>query len=188
MSHFEYHALVPAERERVWDVLVNPANLSKLTPARFRLAVEERHSALSPGAFVFLEFSFLGRRWPWSSVISAVEAPVRLVEEQREGPLAAWKHEIQLRENTWGTEVVESVDYQLRYGMLGALVDRLKVERAMQNLFEHREAALLSLLSRPSAALPPQLPVAPALELEGLEQENVLPLPPRRGKAVSLLV
>ncbi|MBE7558516.1 SRPBCC domain-containing protein [bacterium] len=184
MHRFEYHAVAPADRERVWEVLSNPGQLARLTPGRYRVEVEDRRSALAPGAFVFLRFSFFLRRWAWTSVIRELIPPQRLLEEMHAGPLAAWRHEIRLSETSWGTEVVESVEYRLKYGWVGRLLNRWLVEGALARLFEHRERALLTLLSRPKPTLPESLP--PPLETGELDADNVLPLPPRRGKAVLL--
>ena len=153
MSRIEYRTQVPASAHRVWALVADPGQLPRLSPPRRHIEVEARHGGLAPGALVFLSFSFLLRRFRWASVVEHVEPPECLVETMHEGPLAVWRHEIRLRPTPWGTEIAESVEYRLRWGKLGSLVNGLIAGPALERLFEYRQSRLLAMLTSETPAV-----------------------------------
>ena len=81
----------------------------------------------------------------WPSAIVAYERPRRIVDEQVEGPCAAWRHEHRFEDDPAGARVTEVVDSRSPLGAIGRLVDRVRLERYLTDLLRTRNAFLRDL-------------------------------------------
>lgn len=80
-----------------------------------------------------------GITFTMTSVISAIDAPARFVDEQVKGPFHRWRHEhLFHNRRDGGTLMIDNVDYVSPVGPLGRLVDRLFLESYMTALLQQR--------------------------------------------------
>ena len=73
-----------------------------------------------------------------TSKITEYERPRHFVDEQTRGPFASWRHEHRFERIEAGTRMVDVVDYRSPLGPIGSLVDSLRLERYMVELFRRR--------------------------------------------------
>jgi len=78
----------------------------------------------------------------WRSEITVLEPPHRFVDEQRRGPFRVWHHEHRFAALAEGRTGVE--DEVLYRPPLGALSNRLLVERDLRGIFAYRRERMLA--------------------------------------------
>jgi ligand-binding SRPBCC domain-containing protein len=87
--------------------------------------------------------------WRMTSEITAYEAPVFFVDEQRRGPFRRWRHEHHFAAGAEGGTVMRDVvEFAAPAGPLGRLVEALVLERYMRRLIDERNAHLKDVLER----------------------------------------
>ena len=135
--------LVPAPREAVFELFSAAENLGRLTPPflRFRiltpLPIEMRR-----GQHIEYRIALGGVPMVWLTEITEWQPNERFVDEQRRGPYSYWRHLHELRESEGGTEMTDTVDYELPLGPLGALAHSLGVKRTLERIFDFRRQAV----------------------------------------------
>src|SRR5207248_11543672 len=122
-------------------------NRVALASPSLQMRLIEGPEVLAPGARVRLS----ARRWGMVrelvSEVTAFEVGALIVEEQREGPFAAWKHTQRFTAMPdGGSRRVDVVDYEAPGGMLGLMLSAAAIERELRASFEHRNGRLVELL------------------------------------------
>jgi ligand-binding SRPBCC domain-containing protein len=85
-----------------------------------------------------------------TSAITEYERPVRFVDEQQRGPFQRWWHEHTFIPVLDGkTLMVDVVEFGSPLGVLGAVVDRLVLDRYMHHLLHQRNVWLKAALEEP---------------------------------------
>jgi ligand-binding SRPBCC domain-containing protein len=141
----ERSQVVPMPLEDCWRFFSDPRNLKKVTPPAMNLVIK---SALPPTLYpgLMIEYTvapLLGIPLTWLTEIVQVDAPHRLVDEQRVGPYRIWHHEHFFRALPEGeTEVHDLVTYVPPLGPLGMFLNWLVVRRQLERIFDYRAAHL----------------------------------------------
>ena len=90
--------------------------------------------------------------WTGKAMIAENYAQVVGGAIREKGPFQNWRHrhqfEADVRDGISGTLVSDIVDYEIGFGPLGALAQKLFVAGQMQRTFAHRQKILESLLSQ----------------------------------------
>jgi len=163
---------LPYPVETVFEFFANPENLPRLMPAWQKARIEEAvfapppprpgttrvHAhAVAAGAGTRMTISFRPIplspiRVPWDAEISEFVWNDHFCDVQHRGPFAYWKHchrlEAQTRDGMPGTLLRDHVVYELPFGILGDLADRLFVRRQMDSIFRYRQERTSELLPR----------------------------------------
>ncbi len=129
-------------RTDVFAFFTESSNLVLLTPASFGLRVVGGPHALSNGAVVDLQMSWLGVPVRWRAFIREWDPPYRFVDVQVRGPYARWEHRHRFLEERGGTWVEDRVTYRLPLGPLGRAVHALLVRRQIAALWRYRTRRL----------------------------------------------
>ena len=83
-------------------------------------------------------------------MITEFEWNHHFADVQKQGPFKSFHHRHELREETRnqvkGTVVRDVIEYDVGFGWLGELAQRLFVSRQLQQTFEYRQQALEKLL------------------------------------------
>jgi ligand-binding SRPBCC domain-containing protein len=147
MPRIENHMDLAAPIETVWAFHAEVANLIRVVPRNTRPHLLKLHERFEPGAEFILRLG-LGYWWiHWHARITEVDPPRRFVDEQVSGPFLAWRHEHRFESLEDGkTRIVDTVTYDMPWGMLGSMVDTLIVRRQIRSLLCFRERALRRLL------------------------------------------
>jgi ligand-binding SRPBCC domain-containing protein len=146
---------IPAAPARVWDFFATPLNLDALTPAHLKFhIVGARPVAMHPGQIIEYRISPLPGIWlRWVTEITDVQPGVSFVDEQRAGPYKFWRHEHTFIPEPGGVRMKDCVSYEVGWGPLGWLAERLWVRRQLAQIFDYRFQRVQTLFSsRTSAA------------------------------------
>ena len=170
----QFLALPPFQ---VFAVLLDGANLELTTPRdlRFQL-LTPLPSSLEQGQTLAYQWQFLHRQWKMQVCLVQVAPPSIVEEVQQTGPFRLWHYVRKLKSTTGGTWAVDELEYQLPWGILGTLLDRLFVGRKIDQLFDYRQARLIELLL-PDAA---QAAQAPSTQASRARMRRPAPAPETR--------
>jgi ligand-binding SRPBCC domain-containing protein len=169
-GHFEFEQWVPFPLERVFAFFSNPENLPRIMPAASgtRLIRINRTAPPAPPSEIrtdevkaagvgstivtsFRIFSPLPLRTQWIARITEFEWNHHFADLQDKGPFRSWHHRHQFaretREGIDGTLVGDVVNYEVGFGFIGQIANRLFIARQMQDTFAQRQQALPRLLS-----------------------------------------
>lgn len=128
----------------VWDFLIHPANLLRVSPAG--LSLVDGPDTLHLGA----RFTVLAQRWGISrqitSEVTEFEPGVLMVDEQREGPFGKWRHRHQLTPVPGGTRMTDEVEFEPPGGLLGFVITTRRIEAELQAAFAFRAERFKALL------------------------------------------
>jgi ligand-binding SRPBCC domain-containing protein len=162
---------VPFPLAEVFRFFSDPTHLPGLMPAELdaRISSIERvappppgdPSAAGPGTEIHITFRVappLPLRARWVARIVAYQAGVAFEDVQAEGPFRSWHHRhafrAERRDGVDGTVVLDELRFEVGYGPLGAMAERLFVAPRMRAAFRHRQGALPAML----AAVAPRSP------------------------------
>jgi ligand-binding SRPBCC domain-containing protein len=169
MISLEFEQWVPIPVERVFAFFSNPENLPRIMPASTgtRLIRIDRvappladagpqlqpDKAVGTGSTIVTSFRIfppLPIRARWISRITEFEWNHHFADVQEKGPFKSWHHRHQFaaetRNGIQGTIVGDVVNYEVGFGTLGMMANRLFIARQMQRTFEERQLALPQLL------------------------------------------
>ena len=161
---------VPFPVTRVFAFFSNPENLPRLMPPETQTRIDRLQliaPPLSPaedapsnrraagmGSTIttsFRPFKFLPIRRQWIAAITEFEWNHYFADVQQKGPFKRWHHRHEFlpeaRNDRSGTLVRDIIEYEVGFGLLGALADSLVIERQMRRTFAERQTILPTLLS-----------------------------------------
>lgn len=139
MLHFAHASRIAAPVEAVFAFHERPDALELLTPPWQRVRVVRREGGLRAGAVVEFRIVVLGPlslRWVAEHV--EYRRHELFVDEQREGPFAAWRHRHLFERDGDGTRLTDSIEYGLRGGRVAEWAGGWFVERQLRRMFAYR--------------------------------------------------
>ena len=85
----------------------------------------------------------------WHSIIKSL-SPYQYVDEMLTGPFKKWRHlhkfyDVDINNNQKQTEVIDEIDFELPYGIIGKLFDGYAYRR-LEKLFYNRKLATIRAL------------------------------------------
>lgn len=170
--HFRAEQWIPIPVERVFRFFANPGNLPRLMPEWMRVELLRVKIVTPPG--VTTDQATITNTAPFAGAGSELVASYRAVpflpfritsvaritelamnryfeDIQKEGPFRAWHHRHEFIADTRGgvngTVVRDIVEYEIGWGWLGAVAQRLFIGPQMRRTFAHRQKALEKLLT-----------------------------------------
>ncbi len=172
MTHLvQFEQWVPVPLERVFLFFANPGNLPRIMPPQTRTelvrlklvpppGIPAEHATITDGAPLagsgseiltsFRVVPWLPFRAHWTALITEFEWNHHFADIQTRGPFKSFQHRHELREETRdqvrGTIVRDMIEYDVGFGWLGELAQRLVVGRQLGRTFEYRQKALKKLL------------------------------------------
>jgi len=142
--------------DRVWQFYTDIKHLEIITPTEINLKITSATSQkLTQGS----EFWFEGRimmirkRSRWHSTISSYSVSpqqYQYVDEMLTGPFKIWRHwhkfyDVDNNNNQKQTQVIDEIDFELPYGIIGKLFDGYAYRR-LETLFCNRKLATIRAL------------------------------------------
>jgi len=163
----EFEQWVPSPIEQVFLFFANPNNLPRIMPpalgaklVHVELKAPPAHGLArniplaGAGTAIIVSvrvLPFLPLRAPWVARIVEFEWNHHFVDIQEKGPFKSWRHRHQfaagVRNGVAGTLVSDAVEYEIGFGPLGAVAQKLLVSHQLQETFAHRQKILESLLA-----------------------------------------
>lgn len=134
---------LPCLLNDVFIFFADAGNIDRITPSWLRFEIlTPLPVVMRPGALIDYQLRIHGIPIRWRSKITEWNPPFSFVDEQRRGPYRRWRHQHTIAERDGGTLAGDHVEYAV-WG--GALVNKLLVERDVQNIFRYRQQTLLSI-------------------------------------------
>jgi len=144
MRRFRHTFTVNADIDKVWDFYTDIGHLQVISPPRMQIKlVKSTHQKIVQGSEVWLTGILLTRS-NWHSKITSL-APFEYVDEMLTGRFRVWKHLHGFRKIDHKTEVIDEVDFELHYGLLGRMFEGY-VYSQLEKIFAHRKAATIKVL------------------------------------------
>ena len=107
--------------------------------------------AAGKGSLITISFRpvpFFPLRLEWDALITEFRWNDFFCDEQRRGPFKYFRHCHRIREERNGTVVSDNVEYELPFGVLGDVANRVIMKRQIRSLFRHRQKMLPILLEQ----------------------------------------
>ena len=167
----QFEQWVPVQLERVFLFFANPGNLARIMPPatgaellRVKLTpppgvphetatVTDREPLAGVGseiAAAFRVIPFLPFRAQWIALITEFEWNHHFADVQEKGPFKSFHHRHEFsredKNGVPGTQIRDVIEYEIGFGILGAVAHRLVVARQLRRIFEYRHQALEKLL------------------------------------------
>ncbi len=123
-----------------WKFFSSPNNLADITPGDMDFIVKDE---LDQEIFVGMEINYTVSpimRIPlkWKTIITEVDYEKSFVDFQAKGPFKLWNHKHEFFPNEQGVLMIDTVDYQLPFGVLGKIAHQLLVKKKLENIFNYR--------------------------------------------------
>jgi ligand-binding SRPBCC domain-containing protein len=91
-------------------------------------------------------------RLPWVEVLPVWDPPRRFVDMQVRGPYKSFRHEHVFEDAAGGgTLMRDIVQYELPFGILGTVAQRLLVARQLRRIFDYRARRIRELFAKAEA-------------------------------------
>ena len=169
--HAQFVHWVAVPIEQVFLFFANPGNLPRIMPPQTgteligvklvpppgvipsQSTVTDDAPLAGVGSEIMTSFRlvpFLPLRARWIACITEFEWNHHFADIQQKGPFKNFHHRhefaSEIRDEVKGTIVRDVIEYEVGFGMVGELAQRLFVRRQFEKVFEYRQAALARLL------------------------------------------
>ena len=150
MRAFKHSFVVNSPIDRVWEFYTDIKHLEIITPVEIELKITSATSQkLIQGLEFWLEGKLIISKRKWHSVIKSIR-PYQYLDEMLTGPLRKWRHlhkfnDIHINEDQKQTEVIDEVDFELPYNLVGRLFEGYVCKR-LEKFFDYRKAATIKRL------------------------------------------
>ena len=153
IRHLHREQFVAGDPAAIWDFFSAPQNLDALTPPslRFRI-IGPPPPRMYAGQLIEYRVGILPGVWTrWLTEITHVRDGEYFVDEQRIGPYRLWHHEHHFRPAAGGVHMTDHVTYEVGWGPLGDLLERVWVRRELATIFDFRRAQVASVFNTTTA-------------------------------------
>jgi len=133
-----------------WDFFSSPHNLSRITPKEvgFVALSNLREADIYKGMIIDYTVSpLLGIPLKWQTQITAVNYQKSFTDFQKKGPYKLWRHHHEFIPNQKGVLMIDTVDYELPFGIIGEIAHRFLVKKKLAYIFDYRRQVLEQLFS-----------------------------------------
>lgn len=140
-----FTSFIACTQEALFDFHTDSANIQKITPPNTKVELLNEDTRTYEGKVMRLKTT----RWLfatyWDVVIQKLERPKILVDVALRSPLAYWRHEHIFTQKDEGCELCDSIEYELPFGIFGALVAPLFASD-LAKMFTYRHAKTKEIL------------------------------------------
>ena len=138
MMQFEHSSWIAAPVETVFDFHKRRDAIELLMPPDQKVQLVSREGGLEAGARVEFRIPIGPFTIRWVAHHIAYEENRLFIDEQREGPFAAWVHAHLFKEENGGTRLTDSIELALPGGPLVEALAGWAVKRKLWKMFEYR--------------------------------------------------
>lgn len=127
--------------QTAWDFFSSPMNLPKITPKdmAFTVLSEQKTNKIFEGMIIDYTVSpLLGIPLKWKTRITSVIPNKSFTDFQEKGPYKLWNHHHEFIPNEKGVFMIDKVDYELPFGLLGNIAHALFVKKKLEKIFNYR--------------------------------------------------
>jgi ligand-binding SRPBCC domain-containing protein len=142
MPIFTNRLTLARKPDDVFAFLRDPKNRLQLTPPEWGLELVQGPPLLELGTRTTWRMRRFGMSQSLVMETTLLEPPIRLVEEQRQGPFRRWVHTLTCTGSADETLLHDVVDYEPPGGMLGLLLTKAQMETQLTQSFQWRDRQL----------------------------------------------
>jgi ligand-binding SRPBCC domain-containing protein len=139
---FESSVELPCTPAALFNFLVQPQNLLKVSPRELQIQLLEAPAILEIGSRV----TVVGRRWGISqrmtTEIVAFEPHRLLADEQREGPFRSFRHTRRIDAGGERVHLSELIEFEPPGGIVGMFMTASRIREGLAELSEFRNSAM----------------------------------------------
>lgn len=147
MPRFEYETELTCSREGLFEFLLSPANVSRISDPNTGLSMVEAPELVQVGSIVRFQLMGYGQVQKAVHEIVEVHPPSRIVEVQIEGPVKAWRHEHIFETTGNGVRMFDLIDFEPPGGLLGIIANASRISGSLENGFFYRQQQLERLVA-----------------------------------------
>jgi len=138
--HFKKSVMIHAPIEVVYGFHCDTRNLAKITPPSMHVEVLKNPTPPYVGGPVVLDITQFGITQRWELYLSQVDEP-RLIEDTAiRSIFKSWRHAHRFIAHEKGTEMIDEVEFELPFGILGRLATPI-VRWQLDGMFRYRHHA-----------------------------------------------
>jgi len=138
MGHYVGSVLIKAPREVVFDFHTDTRNLPKIMPGNIAVVSFEMKGA-GQGALIDLKMRWRGLlSTRWLIELEVFDRPNALVDLQIKGPFKHFRHVRTFREEAGGTLLTDDLSYELPFGFLGRIIEKIALAPTIRSQFAFR--------------------------------------------------
>lgn len=135
----EREQVIPRPLDETVPFFEDPNNLAAITPPEMGFEITNIDGLpVAAGTRIEYRIRVLGIPQRWVAEIVEYEPGRRFVDMQIAGPYRYWRHEHSFEARDGGTLMRDRVEYELPFGVAGAIAQKLIVERQLQRIFDYR--------------------------------------------------
>ncbi len=140
---------IPAPRDEVFAFFADAHNLERITPdfLNFRI-LTPAPIRMHEGTIIDYRLRLFGLPVNWKTRIDRFEPDVRFIDIQLAGPYRRWHHLHEFEAIAGGTRMRDVVNYEIPFGPLGRLAERLLVGQTLDKIFSFRYQAIEEIFCR----------------------------------------
>ena len=152
MMQFEYTSWIAAPVDTVFDFHKRCDAIELLMPPGQQVEVVSREGGLEAGARVEFRIPLGPFRIRWVAHHIAYEEGRLFIDEQRDGPFAAWVHRHRFDAENGGTRLTDSIEMALPGGLLLEAMVGWAVKRKLWKMFEYRHSVTRRMCEIPAGS------------------------------------
>lgn len=137
--------------QTAWDFFSSPMNLPKITPKdmAFTVLSEQKTNKIFEGMIIdYMVSPLFGIPLKWKTRITEVIPNKSFTDFQEKGPYKLWNHHHEFIPNEKGVFMIDKVDYELPFGLLGNIAHALFVKKKLEKIFNYRFNVLENLFNK----------------------------------------
>lgn len=140
--------LIPRPLDEVFPFFADAANLQKITPAwlHFRI-LTPLPMEMRAGALLDYQIRLFGLPLNWQTRIEEFTPGVSFVDTQIRGPYRRWHHTHEFFSVPDGTQMRDTVLYEMPFGPLGTITHALAVRHMLRRIFDYRYQVIANTLT-----------------------------------------
>ena len=146
MAVFERSFKVKAPLSEVAAFHDDPVSLTAITPPPVRVTIQRFDRPVRAGSRVVFRLSMGPFGVTWDGAIAEYIDQKYFRDVQTKGPFGAWSHTHAFKAEADGTSVIDPVEYEPPFGLIGKLLDPILVRPSLVFMFHYRARKTRELL------------------------------------------
>jgi len=144
MYQYKTEHWLPISITEAWEFFSTPNNLSLLTPPKMDFKILSKLGEdIYDGMIIDYKVKpLLGIAVNWKTEICRVETEKYFTDKQLKGPFKVWEHTHTFIESNGGVLMIDEINYQLPFSIIGKIAHLLFVKSEIVNIFEFRKNVL----------------------------------------------
>ncbi len=134
-----------------WTFFSSPHNLARITPKDmgFTVRTDLPEGGIYEGMIIEYTVSPI---WSiplnWKTKIVQVDYQKSFTDFQQKGPYKLWKHHHEFIPNSQGVLMIDTLEYELPFGIIGKVAHSLLVKKKLTKIFSYRYGMLAKLFNK----------------------------------------